>query len=109
MIKNLPANAEDTGSIPESGISPGEGNGNPLQYSCLGNLMDKGDWQATVHGVSKRVRYDLGTKPTNNTNKSRNGDDNTSYIISINYRHSLSSPFCFHFKTLYSKCEKQPL
>ena len=109
VIKNLPANAEDTGSIPESGISPGEGNGNPLQYSCLGNLMDKGDWQATVHGVSKRVRYDLGTKPTNNTNKSRNGDDNTSYIISINYRHSLSSPFCFHFKTLYSKCEKQPL
>ena len=76
MIKNLPANAEDTGlqmhqmqKIPESGISPGEGNGNPLQYSCLGNLMDKGDWQATVHGVSKRVRYDLGTKPTTPTNQ----------------------------------------
>ena len=55
MIKNLPANAGDKDSIPESGISPGEENGNPLQYSCLGNLMDKGYWQATVHGVSKRV------------------------------------------------------
>ena len=99
MVKNLPANAGDTGSIPESGISSGEGNGNPLQYSCLGNLMDREDWQATVYGVSKRVRRDLGTKPTNNTNKSRREDDNTFYIISINCRHSLSSPFCFHFKT----------
>ena len=41
------------GSIPESGISPGEGNGNPLQYSCLENPMDGGAWQATVHGVTK--------------------------------------------------------
>ena len=41
------------GSIPESGRSPGGGNGNPLQYSCLKNPMDRGDWQATVHGVAK--------------------------------------------------------
>ena len=41
------------GSIPGSGGSPGEGNSNPLQYSCLGNLMDKGNWQATVHGIKK--------------------------------------------------------
>ena len=40
MVKNLPANAGDAGSIPGSGISPGEGNGNPLQYSCLGNPME---------------------------------------------------------------------
>ena len=53
MVKNLPANAGDAGSIPESGRSPGEGNGNPLQYSCLGNLMDRGAWRATVHGVAK--------------------------------------------------------
>ena len=41
------------GSIPESGRSPGKGNGNPLQSSCLGNLMDRGAWQATVHEVTK--------------------------------------------------------
>ena len=44
---------EDPGSIPGSGRSPGEGNGNSLQYSCLENLMDRGAWWATVHGVSK--------------------------------------------------------
>ena len=46
-------NAEDPGSIPGSGRSPGEGNGNPLQYSCLENSMDGGAWWATVHGVAK--------------------------------------------------------
>ena len=46
-------NAGDQGSIPGSGISPGEGNGNPLQYSCLENPMDRGAWQATVHGVAE--------------------------------------------------------
>ena len=53
MLKNLPANAGDTGSIPGSGRSPGEANGNPLQHSCLGNPMNRGAWQATVHGVAK--------------------------------------------------------
>ena len=43
----------DVGSVPGSGRSPGEGNGNPLQYSCLENSMDRGAWQATVHGVTK--------------------------------------------------------
>ena len=46
MVKNPPANAGDSGSIPGSGISPGGGNGNPPQYSCLGNPMDRGVWQA---------------------------------------------------------------
>ena len=46
-------NAEDLGLIPGSGRSPGEGNGNPLQCSCLGNLMDRGAWRATVYGVTK--------------------------------------------------------
>ena len=55
-------NAGDLGSIPGSGRSPGEGNGNPLQYSCLENPMDKGVWWATVHGVTK-VGHDLVTKP----------------------------------------------
>ena len=56
MVKNVPAGAgstRDSGSIPGSGISPGEGNGNPLQYSCLENPMDGAAWWATVLGVSK--------------------------------------------------------
>ena len=53
MVKNPPASAGDTGSIPGSGRSPGEGNGYPLQYSCLENPMDRGAWQAAVHGVAK--------------------------------------------------------
>ena len=53
MVKNPPANAGDMGLIPGSGRAPEEGNGNPLQYSCLENAMDRGAWQATVHGVTK--------------------------------------------------------
>ena len=57
MVKNLPANnagdAGDLVSIPGSGRSPGGGNGNPFQYSCLENLMDRGAWWATVHGIAK--------------------------------------------------------
>ena len=52
-VKNLPANAGRTSSIPGSGRSPGEGNGYPLQYSCLGNPMDSEAWRATVHGVTE--------------------------------------------------------
>ena len=55
-VKNLPAYAGDArfaSLIPGSRKSPGEGNGNPLQYSCLGNPMDRGVWQATVQGVTK--------------------------------------------------------
>ena len=55
MVKNLPASAGDLGSVPGSGRSPGEGNGDPLQYSCQGNLMDRGAWWATVHGVMKEL------------------------------------------------------
>ena len=53
MVKNLPASAGDVGSIPGSRRSPGGGNGNPLQYSFLGNPMDRGAWWATVHGVAE--------------------------------------------------------
>ena len=56
VVKNLPASigdARDTGSIPESGRSPGVGNGNPLQYSCLENSLDRGAWQATVPGFAE--------------------------------------------------------
>jgi len=60
--KESACNAGDPGLIPELGRSPGEGNGNPLQYSCLENLTGRGAWWATVHGVA-RVRHDLVTKP----------------------------------------------
>ena len=53
VVKNLPANTGDESLIPGSRRSPGGGNGNPLQYSCLGNLMDRGAWWTTVHGVAK--------------------------------------------------------
>ena len=50
---NLPANAGDVGLTPGLGKSPGEGNGKPLQYFCLGNPKDREAWQATIHGVTK--------------------------------------------------------
>ena len=53
VVKNLPANAGDVGSIPVSGRSPEEGNGNSVQYSCLGNSVDRGAWRSAVHGVAK--------------------------------------------------------
>ena len=53
MVKNLPTNAQDVSSIPESGRSPGGGNGNSLQYYCLGNPIDRGAWRVIVHGVTK--------------------------------------------------------
>ena len=55
MVKNLSANAGDMGLIPVSGRSPGEGSGNPLQYSCLGKSKDRDAWQAVVHGVAKEL------------------------------------------------------
>ena len=53
VVKNPPVNAGDMGLIPGSGRYPGEGNGNPFQYSCLENPMDGGAWWATVHGVAE--------------------------------------------------------
>ena len=53
VVKTPPADAGDVGSVPRLGRSPGEGNGNTLQYSCLGNPMDKEAWQASVHGAAK--------------------------------------------------------
>ena len=55
MVKNPSANVRDAGLIPGLGRSPGEGNGNLPQYSCLGNPMDRGAWQTTVYGVTKEL------------------------------------------------------
>ena len=60
VVKNLPANEGGKCSVPGLGRFPGEGNHNPLQYSCLENPTDRGSWQATVHGVAKS-----GTSLTN--------------------------------------------
>ena len=60
VVKNLPANVRDAGSIPGSGRSPGGGHGNPVQYSCLENPMDREAWWSTIHGVT-RVGHDLAT------------------------------------------------
>ena len=62
MVKNTPANAgnaRDVDLIPGSGRSPAEGSGNPVQYSCLENSMDRGAWQATVRGVAKESNTTL--------------------------------------------------
>ena len=72
MVKNPSAKAgdiTDSGLIPGLGRSPGEGDGNTLQYSCLENPMDIGAWWATVHGV-ERVRHDLATKPPHRLHES---------------------------------------
>ena len=64
VVKNLPANAGDvgdTGSIPGSRRSPGGGNSNSLQYSCLENSIDRGGWQTTVHGVAAKSQTCLST------------------------------------------------
>ena len=62
MVKKSASKAGVTGVIPGSERFPGEGNGNPLQYFCLGNPMDRGAWQGTIHGFT-RGRHDLVTKP----------------------------------------------
>ena len=66
MVKNPPVNAGNIGSIPGSGSCPGEGNGNPVQYSCLGNHMDRGAWRAKVHQVTKESDMTEWLNSTNN-------------------------------------------
>ena len=66
MVNNPPANARHTGLIPGFGRSPGEGNGNTYQYSCLDNPMDRGDWQAIVHGFAKELDMTEQLKNSNN-------------------------------------------
>ena len=77
MVKNLLINAGHVCLIPGSGRSPGEGNSNPLQYSCLGNPMDRGAWQPTVYGVAKESDM---TKWLNNNSKTLHTKDTCSEI-----------------------------
>ena len=62
--KEFACNAGEQGSVPGSGRSPGEGNGNPLQYSCLEDLMDRGAWEATVHEVTKSQTHNWAANTT---------------------------------------------
>ena len=86
MIKNPPANAGDAGYvglIPGLGRSPGEGNGNPLQYSCLENPMDRGAWWAIVHGVAKS-QTQLSTHEGPHIYTQTHSKENNTFIYSKN-------------------------
>ena len=80
VVKDLPANARDLDSIPGSGRSPGEGNGNPLQQARLENPMDRGAWWAIVHGV---------TKESDTTQWLNNNDEHMKYTRDISKVRSL--------------------
>ena len=79
MVKNLPANVGDSGSIPGKGRFPGEGNGNPLQYPCLENPMDRGACQAAVHRVTK----ESDTTERLNDNFYYYGDNKSVYALTV--------------------------
>ena len=88
-VKNLTANAGnsgDAGSIPGLGRSPGGGNGNPLQYSCLENSIDRGAWQATVHGVTKSrwSPQSMGCKCTMNYSVSNTEESSETNVMNTN-------------------------
>ena len=95
-VKNLPANAGDTGSIPGLGRSSGEWNGNPLQSSCLGNPMDRGTWQATVHGVSKSWTRLSTWTPTKDFLHSLGCPSTPRDYLQFYTCRSVLSPMCFH-------------
>ena len=96
-IKSPSASVGDMSSIPESGRSPGEGNGNPLQYSCLGNPMDRGAWRATVMR-SQRVRQDLATQQQ----QMDKANTNTRTDLSVSIKKKLP-PNWLHFKNNQSQ------
>ena len=87
MVKYSPANAEDAFSMPQSERSPGVGNGNPLQYSCQESPMDRGAWQATVHGVGKsqtQLSDRLSTHTHTHTQHSKQDDPGVEIDTKIN-------------------------
>ena len=91
--KESACSAGDLGLIPGLGRSPGEGNGNPLQYSCLENPMDRGAWRVTVHGVA-RVRHDLATKPSPQALTLKEPNYRNEIMRQFNPTSDFSSPEC---------------
>ena len=96
MVKNLPADAGDMGLIPRLGRSPGEENGNPLQYSCLKNPTDRGSWWATVHRGTKET--DMKTK--HHTFYKMGTVTQTSFVVRTTFRMIID----FHFPILCLLC-----
>ena len=91
VLKNLPANAGDAGSIPGMGRSPGEGNGNSLQCSCLANSMDREPWRATVHRVAKESNMTV-VKQTKNPSLIRGTEEKMICWIYCPFQMSISLP-----------------
>ena len=95
VVKNPPASAGDVGLIPGLGRCPGEGNGNPLQYSCLGHPMDRETWWAIVHAITKEL--DMTQQPNNTNNIILNGEKLESFPPRSGTRQGCPlSPLCFH-------------
>ena len=86
LVKKSACNEGDPGSISGSGRSPGEGNGNSLQYSGLENPMDRGDWQATIPGAAK-VGHDLATKPSLELGAGEREMDHMVTLLTITEKH----------------------
>ena len=82
MVKNSPTSVGDAGSTPGSGRFPGEGNGNPLQYPCLGNPVDRGAWQAAVHGVTEESDTTYLLKDKDNCCSSSSTQPSPSSLVS---------------------------
>ena len=105
MVKNLPANAVDMGLIPGLGRSPGEGNGYPLQYSWLENPMDRGAWQAPVHGITKSRHYWATNTLTHNNWKIHRGFQcivlTTCSHITLGLSSTCLWTFCFFLISLH--------
>ena len=97
IIKKLPASAGDLSSIPGSGRCPGGGNGNPLQYSCLGNLLDRGAWWATVHGVTKEwyttLQWNNNSKTCSNNETTADTATRVGVTAWLSWRLSIVSSF----------------
>ena len=98
VVRNLPASAGDirgTSSIPASGRSPGGGHGNPLQYSCLENPLDRGAWQANVHRVAKSPTWRLNAHTTELSRYKRlYGSQNLKYLLSALWHRKCVDPPC---------------
>ena len=104
MVKNSPASAGEAASIPGLGRSPGEGNGNPLQYSTLGNPMHRGAQQGTVHGVAKRLGHDLVIKQQTTEISIDTWINKIWHIYTIDYYSAMKYQNMLHGYTLKTLC-----
>ena len=102
MLTNLPSNAGDMGSIPGSRRSPEEGNGNPFQFSCMGNPKNKGDWRSIAHGVAKE--RDIKQQLNNNKNHWQDFFLSFGSIKFLVLLHN-SCPACFFHQCFDFKCD----